>query len=309
MNTQKMLGIMLVLSLLGCSHDDVQVTESHPPAVAASAMPQAASSSGPAVARALEARYADRRMNCGKDSMPAFLCSGIILRGTRPSTEYDAWNPSPTAVRVGGVSFSYLRSDYNFRRLAFTYNNGFILTPFLSAAPEKYHMQVLCFFPVDGASDNRSDFGCGPNTVYPVESQPCDRQGITTGEQYRDHFNRRPDSYEWRCGFNVQDSANNAAGPAFYQGMRGGRMVAPYSFEIPNDLKHAVWPQNIPAQLPIEAFFYTQSGGRAGAQYDQKRFYELTRIPLPVISVQLPTVVTGTATFQYLPADQAITVP
>ncbi|MEB0041095.1 hypothetical protein [Pseudomonas sp. MH10] len=134
------LAIVLGLSIAACSiekqrpyGESVPVVESH---VKAAVMPMAAPSqagvrSGAAEAAELTSRYHDTRENCGKDSMPAFLCTGIDLRGTQASTQYDSWNPSPTAVKVGGVSFSYLRSDYKMMRLAYNYTNGFILYPVL----------------------------------------------------------------------------------------------------------------------------------------------------------------------------------
>lgn len=306
---KRVIGLLIIACLSSCSADDISSQRSIQAGASPSGAQKASVHTGPEVAQTLSKRYADTRENCGTNSMPAFLCSGIILRGTVASTQYDSWNPSPTAVRVGGVSFSYIRSDYNIKRLAFDYSNGYVLMPVLSTPGTKYHMEILCFFPVDGASDHRSESGCGPTAAYPADSVPCGRQGITTGEQWRDHFNRHPGTYDWRCGFDVRDAINNAAGPNFYQGMRGGRLVSPNSFNTPNDLKIKVWPQNIPNQLPIEAFIYTLPAGLASAQYDQKRFFSLTNIALPIISVKLPATQTGSATFTYLTGDQVIAVP
>lgn len=259
---------------------------------------------GPRVARQLAERYADIRNNCGDDSQPAFRCSGLILRATGSSAGYDPWNSSDTAIRVGGVSFSFLRADYNMQRLAGQLDHGFLLMPESRTPPGKYTMEVMCFFPVDGTSNHRDQFGCGANTRYPNDSRPCALQGITTGELWRDHFNEKPTTYDWRCGFDVRGAT---AGNAFYEGMRGGRLVLPYSFDIPNDLKIRIWPDNIPATLPIEAFFYTQAAGLVIAKKDQQRFFDLTGIVLPIIAVQLSSTSSGTATFAYSLADQSVT--
>lgn len=309
MFAEKIVRLLLVIFLSGCSSPDVTTSNSADSGTTLASVQKATIKSGSSVALALSTRYADTRENCGKESMPAFLCSGVILRGTEASTQYDSWNPSPTAIRVGGVSFSYIRSDYNIRRLAFDYSHGYILMPVLDTPSTKYQMEILCFFPVDGASDNRSESGCGPTATYPVDSVPCGRQGITTGEQWRDHFNRHPTVYQWRCGFDVRDDIDAVAGRNFYQGLHGGRLVSPNSFNTPNDLKVKVWPQNVPGELPIEAFMYTLPAGLAGAQYDQKRFYSLTNIALPIISVKLPAAQTGSATFTYMPTDQVILIP
>ncbi|MFK3973917.1 halovibrin HvnA [Pseudomonas sp. NPDC087358] len=309
MNIKNIAALALALCLTGCSLQDDHAPNSPGNEPHLSSSTHAALATGPAVAQALRQRYADKRENCGKDSMPAFLWSGIILRGTVASTSYDSWNPSPTAVRVGGVSFSFLRADYNMKRLANNYTNGFMLTPILSTPREKYKMAILCFFPIDGTSNSRTDAGCGTNTRYPKDSAPCNDQGIFTAEGWRDHFNRRPSDYDWRCSFDVRDALNAVAGRNFYQGILGGRLVAQKAFEIPNDLKIEVWPQNIPEQLPIEAFFYISQAGLSGAQHDQQRFYSLTHIAVPIISVKLATSVNGTATFEYVASDQVVTIP
>jgi hypothetical protein len=40
--------------------------------------------------------YRDTPKDCGGATRPAFLCSGIILRVTRPG-DYHAWEPSPAS--------------------------------------------------------------------------------------------------------------------------------------------------------------------------------------------------------------------
>ncbi|WPX63206.1 hypothetical protein [Pseudomonas sp. MH10] len=179
----------------------------------------------------------------------------------------------------------------------------------LAAPAGKITIQVLCFFPIDGSSDNRPDRGCGsfPNKPH---SQSCNLQGVYTGEQWASHYNQYGEHAAGGiggCSFDVRDSLNSAAGPNFYQGMRGGRLISPKAFEKPNDLKHQVWAQNIPSTLPIEAFFYVVPAGLAGAQYDQKRFYDLTHIALPIISMKLPLTINDSASFVFNPGDQVVT--
>jgi len=76
---------------------------------------------GAEVAAELTAQYNDKRADCGAVNRPAFLCSGILFRGTVPSDAYHSWNPSPISQTRGGVSFSYLRADAKFDRLAYGY--------------------------------------------------------------------------------------------------------------------------------------------------------------------------------------------
>ncbi|PHX40463.1 hypothetical protein AO263_00130 [Pseudomonas sp. NZIPFR-PS5] len=297
--------LLLVVLLLtaSCSSDNRAVFNGE--------INSASDRSGAAVATALTSRYQDTRPNCGADSKPAFLCSGIDLRGTaEATTAFDAWNPSPTAVRVGGVSFSYLRSDYKMRRLAFDYTHGFIFYPVLSKPAGKITVKVLCFFPIDGQSDNRPEAGCGASANRP-KSDRCHRVGVTTGEQWAKHYNDYGEHSAGGiggCSMDVRDSANQYAGSNFYEGLRGGRLISPKTFEKPNDLKHETWAQNIPATLPIEAFFYTTPAGLASSRYDQKRFHTLTGIAIPIISVKLPSTLAADATFTFLPADQVVQI-
>jgi len=263
---------------------------------------------GQGVAAELTRRYNDTRVNCGSDSKPAFLCSGIDLRGTSGRPEYDTWNPSPTAERVGGISFSYLRRDYKIKRLAFNYTHGFIFYPILNKPADKIKIEVLCFFPIDGTSDRRPEGGCGAYPNRPM-SDRCDRVGVTTGEQWAAHYNQYgeyPGGYGG-CSMDVRDSASNLAGQRFYQGIIGGQLISPKPFDKPNDLKHQVWAQNIPATLPIEAFFYVVPEGLSAAQIDQQKFYERTHgLVVPIIHLTLPSTPADDATFEYNAIDQVV---
>lgn len=303
-----LLFVVLLLTA-GCASDNERMLKE---TALKGTLESASSRSGASVAAALTSRYYDTRPNCGSDTRPAFLCSGIDLRGTDVATAaFDSWNPSPTAERVGGVSFSFLRSDYKMKRLAFNYTHGFIFYPVLSKPAGKVTVKVLCFFPIDGGSDNRPEGGCGAYPGLPL-SDRCHRVNVTTGEQWANHYNEHGEHSAGgigSCSMDVRDSVNQYAGPNFYEGMRGGRLISPKTFDKPNDMKHEVWPQNIPATLPIEAFFYIAPAGLASSQYDQQRFHALTGIAVPIISVKLPATLTADATFAFLPADQVVQIP
>ncbi|WP_156334323.1 hypothetical protein [Pseudomonas thivervalensis] len=262
---------------------------------------------GPALAAELTRRYQDTRADCGTVNRPAFLCSGILLRGTSDAEgkPYDVWNPSDTAIRVGGTSFSYLRSDFNIKRLAYTYDKGYIFFPNLETPPDKLRIEVLCFFPVDGASDHRSNKGCGAHQNAPVVSEPCGVQGIHTAEQWAAHYVQYPQG-EKRCGFDVSKSSTTPTAPVFYQALMTGPLVFPIAYDAPNDMKLTTWQAGIPEQLPIEAFMYTRDTGIRSVQHDQRRFHELTGVVLPIIKITLANTFQGQATFEYREVDQAI---
>ncbi|WP_143071666.1 hypothetical protein [Pseudomonas sp. NFACC39-1] len=262
---------------------------------------------GPAMADELRRRYQDTRTDCGSANRPAFLCSGIVLRGTSHSENkpYDAWDPSDTAIRVGGTSFSYIRSDFNMKRLAFAYDKGYIFFPYMDTPANKLKIEILCFFPLDGQSDHRSDKGCGANREAPIVSEPCGLQNINTAEQWRDHYVKYPQSIK-RCGFDVSKTSSVPTAAVFRQALLTAPLVFPLTFDKPNDIKLTTWPTGVPDQLPIEAFIYTLNTGISSVQHDQRRFHDLTGIVLPIIKITLPSTFQGQATFEYRDADQAV---
>ncbi len=304
-----LVALLASLLFLGCTEfsphepDIYDHNQQSPSAAASPAQPL----QGPEVAAELRRRYLDTRTDCGSANRPAFLCSGIVLRGTSHSENkpYDAWDPSDTAIRVGGTSFSYLRSDFNMKRLAFDYDKGYVFVPYMDTPVNKLKIEVLCFFPIDGQSDYRSNKGCGAHKDQPAISVPCGLQNIHTAEQWRDHYVRYPQSKQ-RCGFDVSKTSSTPTAAAFYQALLTGPLIFPTGFDKPNDTKLATWPTGIPDQLPIEAFIYTLNTGIVSVQHDQKRFHDLTGIVLPIIKLTLPGTFQGQATFEYRDADQAV---
>ncbi|UVK89381.1 hypothetical protein LOY52_04745 [Pseudomonas sp. B21-051] len=259
---------------------------------------------GHATAAALAARYADTRRDCGSASTPAFLCSGILFRGTIHSPLYHFWNPSPIAAQKGGVSFSFLRRDSQFRQIDSTYDHGFVFYPILSMPPDKRRIEILCVFPIDGATFDRDNPGCGAHRAYPQQSRRCQSQGITTAEQWLAHVVRPgvAQSY-YQCSFDVRDQMNVAAADAFYQAIRVMTLHRDVAFHSRNEMMLATWPQDIPAQLPIQALYYVGNGLPA-AQYDQQDFYDRSGVMLPIIRIRLPATPADVAAFAFDLRDQ-----
>ncbi|WP_431080956.1 hypothetical protein [Pseudomonas thivervalensis] len=259
---------------------------------------------GAATASALAARYADTRINCGSASTPAFLCSGIVFRGTIHSTAYHAWNPSPIAQEKGAVSFSYLRQDSQFRQIDSTYDHGFIFYPVLDMPVDKRKIEILCVFPIDGATFDRDNPGCGAHRSYPQQSRRCQSQGITSAEQWLAHTNQPGvvQSY-YQCSFDVRDQMNDAAADSFHQALRAMQLHNAVAFHSRNELMLATWPPDIAPQLPIQAFYYVGNGLRF-AQYDQQDFYEHSGIWRPIIRIDLPATPAHKASFSFDPRDQ-----
>jgi hypothetical protein len=273
---------------------------------------------GEQVAEALTRRYKDLRGNCGADSKPAFLCSGIVLRGTADNDTYDFWEPSPTQLSQGSVSFSYLRGDFNLIRLANHYQKGFIFYPVLDRPADKLQIEVLCFFPVDGKSDSRVEQGCGAVRPGETVGKRCAEQTpvVRTAQDWVRLTNERPGDMAHRCSFDVRDTANTAAGPAFKEGLRVAEIAKDVQSLQPNDLKLELWQtgdasqpeakREKPRAIPIEAIVRVSDEGLAGAQRDQRRWREMTGFNVPIIKMSLPAQVDGQATFSYLPSDQVV---
>ncbi|NWB85690.1 hypothetical protein [Pseudomonas gingeri] len=265
---------------------------------------------GAETARQLTERYNDRAANCGSASLAAFLCSGIIFRATKAGS-YHAWDPSPPSQISGGVSFSYLRADSKYNKLAFGYNNGFIFYPPLRRPEGKVNVQVLCLFPLDADTDNRPNKqGCDYNTniADPSSSRECQDQGITTAAQWQAHYLSVPAEPRRRhqCGFNVRSGLGTGAVSAFNAGLQAMALNAAESFTVQNELRLATWSQGIGNTLPLEAFFYFGSG-LATARHDQQDFYNETGgLVAPIILLTLPTTQSGNATFAYRAEDQAV---
>ncbi|PJY94521.1 DUF2599 domain-containing protein [Pseudomonas donghuensis] len=263
---------------------------------------------GEETAKALTALYNDTRADCGKPSMPAFLCSGVMLRGTTPSTAFHAWDPSPKSIENGGISFSYLRADTKYNTLAYGYTNGFFLYPPFAAPDDKDKIQVLCSFPMDAASEHRDEQGCGRNSYDAASkevSQRCELQSVFTAEQWVEKFERDGFQKNKSCSFDVRDERNEKAGPAFYESVKAS-MGKNISFEQNNELRLETWPTGKGASLPIWAFFYLNNG-LAGAQDDQKDFMKTTGQFVPIIQLVLPADASKDAQFLYSINDQAVT--
>jgi hypothetical protein len=193
--------------------------------------------------------------------------------------------------------------------LAYSYDNGYIFLPVFYAGT-KMTPEILCAYPVDAATNNRSSKGCGEH-IGVAGSGPCQAQGIFNATAWLAHYRSGNSSHTHQCGFSVSDDLNTGASAAFNAVIQSMALMGMESFNEQNELKIATWPDGSGMQLPLEAFFYLKgsAGGLSDAKNDQKDFKNVTGISLPVISVQLPAVPADAVTFRYLPADQTIALP
>lgn len=264
-------------------------------------------SSASDIGKTLTQQYRSTPRNCGgKPLRPAFMCSGIMLRGTMPSTQYHSWNPSPNSEKSGGISFSYLRADSNFGKLAYGYKNGFILYPGLKAPSSMVSPRVLCMFPVDADTDQRNNYGCGLHPSFPYDSGECGQLGITNSSAWLRHYTYVPSGRRrHECGFELYQ--RNYAASMFEQSLYAQQGLGREGFNTQNEMRLTTWAQDSGNVLPIQAFFYIE-GGLDGARYDQKDYYNVTGRVVPIVKMTLPKYNSKKAKFDYYSNDQTIRI-
>jgi hypothetical protein len=251
--------------------------------------------------------YALTPADCGA-GRPAFHCSGVLLRGGQYSAAFGVWNPNPNSPKVGGVSFSWLRQDARFAKLAFGYDAGFLFVPkdYQGTFPY-YPIEVLCAYPIDSDSDARGSFGCGANARHPATSGPCQAQGITTTTAWLGHYRLvtdYPNSHQ--CGFTTKTGTADAS-TAFALLPSAMSGLGALSFQTQNELIVAEWPQNIVGTLPLAAFFYAGGGtGLPSAQGMQRDFIRAGGPWRPILRMTLPATASAHAAFEYVSGEQAV---
>lgn len=304
MNTTKCIcGLVLVMMLSAC------VSES-PRSVSGSSRHMIKADLGDQTAMLLNTRYVDTARNCSSDSTPAFLCSGIMIRGTRDNLEHPVWDPAEKDTARGAVSFSYLRADTRYKKLAYSYSNGYIMDAYFKASG-KFHPEVRCFFPIDGSSNDRALQGCGEYPGY-VGSGQCHTVGVLTAAQWWAHYDANTDDRRRRqCGFDVSDDRNAQAGPAFAAGIEAMALAGDESFGTQNEMVLTVWEAGLGKTLPLQAFFYAagSADGLTVARRNQTDLKTREDVTVPVIKVTLPQSETDLASFTYAVADQAVPMP
>ncbi|GGK53794.1 hypothetical protein SAMN04490189_0883 [Pseudomonas koreensis] len=243
------------------------------------------------VASRLSARYADTSAACRGDTA-AYNCNGVLIRITDASPAFHAWNPSPGSTQRNAVAFSYPRSDVFATRLVYGKNQGLIMKEL--AAPAAYPLTLRCAFPFDGGTDFRSE-GCNEHSYDPVRSRPCDEQGISSGEQWVALFYTLSHT-STGCSFNGSQSQ-------FEQSIVARSFLKEADQTRHNEVVIASWPQDIGAQLPLEAFFYIAAAGKANAAFFQNDYFQQTGRFLPVVHLNLAD---AGHEFTYDPADQNV---
>ncbi|WP_336219515.1 HvnC protein [Citrobacter amalonaticus] len=264
---------------------------------------------GEDIANYLNQDYNNVQDNCGSSTEPAFLCTGVMIRAALPGAGYHIWDPSPSALSTGGISFSYLRADDNSTRFVHNETSGFIFYPYYYAPEDKYtDIDVMCSFPLDADTVNRDQNGCGKHSGDYPKSSPCQSQGIMTGQAWYENDT----SMDGQCGFDVSDNSPYNTADGFLQSIKARTYLSESSREEQNEIRLKTWASGMEQTLPIEAFWYIagDAEGLSDAQYNQKDIVNTTNgaVWVPVIMVTPPANTSGIYTFTYRKSDQIILV-
>jgi len=227
------------------------------------------------VAANMNKRYGDPRAEC-MNQQAAYFCNGVLIRGAAATTTFHAWNPSPNSEGRNGVSFSYLRADVGTTKLAGT--QGFTMKE--SFAPAKHPITLRCSYPVNAGTSSIPD-SCRAS---------CEQQGIISVESWRVRHGASPGG---SCAF-------NSTSAQFQLNVLVRSVLTPAARANWNELIVAAWPQDIPSQIPLEAFFYTTDNALPQAQFIQRDYFNVTGAFLPVVRLTL----TQAQPFDYTPEDQ-----
>lgn len=302
----------------------------------------------PYVAHYMWRRYFNTTPNCPTEgttpnaaTAPEFACTGVIFRATSPTREQDgAWIPEAKSYAnsgkraAGGVSFSYIRADSKFERAAWNATNGFTIFPNegkYRAPPDKMKLWVLCAFAIDGSTDNRDAGGCNEtNRTKPPSAGYCQTHDVNTLQQWQASFgpptktDEEAEKWGWthQCSFSMQ---RNLRKPTDFTTVLQAKQYTK-TFNTVNELRIQTWAANpeegksksTALKFPIESFFYfvgknmaapDSATGKSNAQSDQKKYYNLTGVFVPIVRIKLPATPADDFDFSYQKEDQAPGIP
>ncbi|MCD5972086.1 hypothetical protein [Pseudomonas quasicaspiana] len=254
-------------------------------------------SDGTAIAEAINTRYRNTATSCAGNT-PSFYCNGVIIRSTINSN-YDVWDPAPSAITLGGVSFSYMRADA--RIVTLYHHSGFIFSAEADAIAANKSMDYVCIYANDAAtlSAGRTDKGCGirVRSISAADLSSCAAVNVRTLEQWIAYTTPKPGP-SYQCSLSTQD-------PAQFQVSIAARQTQVWPTNW-NEIMVATWPQGYGARLPLEAFFW-KTGVPASleeAKIYQTKFKTKTGLWVPVIRLDFTQI--NAKPFSYEAADQAV---
>ncbi len=218
---------------------------------------------------------------------PAYYCSGVLIRATGYSGGYYPWNPSPSATKLGSVSFSYLRNDMKISEL--WNNNGYIFKSQSDAVSENTAINYRCSYPYEALSVNRGKNGCGEinNDEQENNCYLLDAQFLHSWSEFIIQKNTHISIAQ--CSF---DATNTLEFILSLKAHDVGRFDFDDSIlmglgERYNEVLLEVWEQD--QLVPIESFWYLSGDEDAlnNALYDRERYLEVTGNYVEVVELDL----------------------
>lgn len=252
---------------------------------------------GAAIAEAINTRYRNTGTACPGDK-PAYYCNGVIIRATQ-NGNYDPWNPAPSAIDLGGVSFAYMRLDAKITDLY--HNSGFIFSSQNDAIAANKPVDYVCIYANDAGTlvGDRRDKGCGirVRSLSAADLSSCAAVNVRTLAQWITYSTPLP-APSYQCSLSTQD-------PAQFQVSIEARATGIHSRDW-NEMMVATWPQDSGNKLPLEAFFWKTSapGSVEEARTYQTKFKNKTGLWVPVLRLDFTQI--NAKPFSYNAADQAV---
>ncbi|MCS3511467.1 DUF2599 domain-containing protein [Pseudomonas grimontii] len=263
-------------------------------------------------------RYANTVADCGAPRRPAFLCSGLFLRGTVYSDTYRFWNYGPSSVEA--TAFSWLRKDAKFRQFASDHRHGYVMRAMFDVPTDYIQLEVLCAFPVDAGSHVRTEAGCGDASNTVEIERSCQAEGITTADAWLEDYRVNRKSHHRQCGFDVRPAFEPAGAAAFMQFVYAHNFadVLDEHFAVAgasnNEVRIKSWPHSDGSRVPIWAIFWVNKDpvtgapsmlGKDAAQKDQMAIYQDSGNFIPIVQIALPMKPDQDPAFLYAAEDQA----
>ncbi|MFA7895440.1 hypothetical protein [Pseudomonas putida] len=232
---------------------------------------------GYAVAARINARYVDTAPAC-PDGSARYNCNGVWVRGAGTGN-FRVWNNTLDSKRNNAVSFSYFAADTRVVQ-APGYAQGYILKA--SSAPAAQPITLRCMYPKNAGTSRAID-PCSHHGV-------CRSMGITTVQQWSSRYSGN----QFTCAFGTDQADFQLAAE-----VRKVRSASDWNEAVMN-----VWPDNVPGDLPLEAFYYRNpTTAKDSARRYQREFNQDTAGGyLPIMA--LDTYAPNGQLVEYRPEDQ-----
>jgi len=261
---------------------------------------------GEEVVRQLTDLYNNKALDCGSATRPAFLCSGLVISPTKPSTATAFYSVSPADQAKGGVAVTYLRRDTKFIALPNGATTAFVFNPAFSNPTDHQDYNVLCAFPVAGSSQSRGGNGCGDSSQTTAVEKSCAQLGVTTPAQWLSAYRASGSRPAAQCSFDMRVGAP-ATAQALTNSLKAMRdLGSAESMRTSSELIVSPWKIDPLRSPSVMALLSTNSSGLNGSRLSQVQWYRASGQLLPIVNMVLPQTVTQDASFSYDANQQAI---